>query len=758
MIWQIGVIVVQRVVAWFKSRFTQEEDTNVFSERVATSLRLATVALGFLVNNVSPNPASAVVRAANVLMSAFALVNVAAAIALWRDLHPSQNYCSLMTLVDIAALSTAIYISDGLESTYYVLYFLIIFSIAIRFPMRLGWWFLALVCALYVAVARVPIGSDGFSGPLKALLARLFAFIAAGAFGGMLADRERAERKQRETLEEDLCHRSEELANANRELTKERDRVRTLLSITNELTTSLDLDRVLNRALALINQAMGVRQGSILLLDPETGYLVYRAALGRAEALPREGKRTSFRYGEGLAGWVLQHNESVIITGIDQDERWIVDPLKKGQSQSVLAVPLSTGDDIVGVMLLFHPEPNYFTEDHQELATAAASQITVMVKNTELYRLIRNQAERLGNMLRTQRADASRRLAILESITDGVVVTNIEGKIVSVNRSAQKLLGVTEEEAVDQDVQSLYRNFPADATDHLIEAVSRLTTTGAVRQLPPYAEVLLEQDKQTISARFAPILDEESECQGVVTVLRDITREREIAQAKSDFVSIVAHELRTPMTSIKGYADLMLSGSVGPVSETQAQFLYVIRTNVERLAALVNDLLDISRIEAGRVKFDIRPLQLEEVAHEVVASLQGEITSRNLELELDIPSHLPHAQGDHNRIVQVLTNLISNAYKYTPPGGRIILALHQTNGELQADISDTGIGIAPNDLDRVFERFYRADHDMVRGQAGTGLGLAIAKSIVEMHGGRIWVKSELGKGSTFSFCLPVAEM
>ena len=748
---------MQRVMTWLQSKLALGEDTNVFSERVATVLRLATVALGFLVNNVSPNPIGAVVRAANVLMGAFALVNVAAAVALWRGFRPNQAYCSLMTLVDIVTLSTAIYISDGLDSAYYVLYFLIIFSIAIRFPMRLGWWFFALACILYAAVARMPIGSYGFSGSLKTLLTRIFAFITAGVFGGMLADRERAERKQREILEGDLRRRSEEVANANRNLTKERDRVRILLGITNELTTSLDLERVLNRALALINQAMGVKQGSILLLDPETGYLVYRAALGRPEALPREGKRTSFRYGEGLAGWVLQHNEPAIITGLDQDERWIVDPTKKGQSQSVLAVPLSTGDDVVGVMLLFHPEPNYFTEDHLKLAQAAANQITVMVKNTELYRLIRNQAERLGNMLRTQRADASRRLAILESITDGVVVTDIEGKIVSVNQSAQKLLGVPGQEAVGQDVRSIYRNFPADATDRVVEAVSRLTAADATTPLPSQAEVLLEQSKQAISARFAPILDEECECQGVVTVLRDITREREVAQAKSDFVSIVAHELRTPMTSIKGYADLMLSGAAGPVSDTQMQFLVVIRSNVERLAALVNDLLDISRIEAGRVKFDIRPLHLDEAAHEVIASLQGEITSRNLELELDIPSHLPLVQGDRNRIVQVLTNLISNAYKYTPPGGHITLALHQTNGELQVDVSDTGIGIAPNDLDRVFERFYRADHEVVRGQAGTGLGLAIAKSIVEMHSGRIWVRSQLGKGSTFSFSLPIAE-
>lgn len=739
------------------SKFSQGEDTYVFSERMATVLRLAIVALGFVVNNVSPYPVAAVVRAANLLMGVFAVIYGIALIALWRGFRPSQAYCGLTTVLDIIGLSAAIYISHGLNSAYYVFYFLIIFSVAIRFPWRWGWRFLTLVCVAYAIVARVPLGASASSGQIKALAARIFAFLAAGLFGGLLADRERTERRQREALEEDLRRRSEELAQTNRELTKERDRVRVLLSITNELTASLDLERVLNRALSLINQAIGVKQGSILLLDPETGYLIYRAALGRAEALPRGGKRTSFRYGEGLAGWVLKHNEPVIITGIDEDERWVVDPKKKGQSESVLAVPLSTGDDVLGVMLLFHPEPNYFTQDHLELAQAAANQITGVVKNTELYRLIRNQAERLGSMLRAQRAEASRRLAILESITDGVVVVDVEGKVAVVNRSAQKLLGVTEDEVVNHDAGILCSNFAPEMADSVAEAISRFLDATGAHSYPSQTEILLERDKQAISARFAPILDDNGECQGVVTVLRDITREREIAQAKSDFVSIVAHELRTPMTSIKGYADLLLNGAAGAVSQTQMQFLQVIRNNVERLATLVNDLLDISRIEAGRVKFNIRPLNMSEVAQEVVEALQGEIVRRNLTLELDIPPHLPPVKGDYDRIVQVLTNLVSNAYKYTPPGGRITLSLHPVDGEIQVDVSDTGIGIAPQDVDRVFERFYRADHELVRAQAGTGLGLPIAKSIVEMLGGRIWVKSQLGKGSTFSFSLPLAE-
>jgi len=556
-------------------------------------------------------------------------------------------------------------------------------------------------------------------------------------------------------LEERLEERSAALAQANTSLREERDRVEALYRITQELTASLDLDRVLNRALALINRTIGVPQGSILLLDQETGYLVYRAALGRVEALPRGGKRTAFRRGVGLAGWVLEHGRPVIIERLDRDERWITDPDKKGESQSAMAVPLGTPDDVLGVMLLFHPQPGYFTQDHLRLVTAAATQVTNVIKNTELYRLVRSQAERLGNMVIVQRAEASRSRAILESITDGVVVADADGLVTVVNPAAERLLGVQEEGCIGQPLWTLYARFPPQVVDEVQKIIQKLGVGRPPAQLTLERE--LGREKRILSAHFAPVVTEQEEFSGVVTVLRDITREREIAQAKNEFISIVAHELRTPMTSIKGYTDLILKKAVGPLTEAQENFLRVVKSNVDRLAALVSDLLDISRIEAGRVKLNLQPLRLEEITRDVVSTLERAIHERNLTIEVNIPQDLPWVRGDRDRLVQVLTNLLSNAYQYTEAGGHITVSLHRRDGMVQVDVTDTGIGIAPEDQERIFERFFRADHELVRRQSGTGLGLPIVKSIVEMHGGRIWVKSELGKGSTFSFTLPIAE-
>jgi len=561
----------------------------------------------------------------------------------------------------------------------------------------------------------------------------------------------------RRDLEVRIEERTAELAQANRNLRTERDRVTALYRISSELVSSLELDEVLDRALGLINQAVGVEQGSILLLDTETGYLVYRAALGRKEPLPHGGKITHFRRGVGLAGWVLEHNQAVLITGLEKDERWEVDPEKVGTSQSVMAVPLSSEHLVLGVMLLFHPRPDYFTPEHLRLVEAAATQVTAAVKNYDLYRLVRDQAERLGRALQEKRAEASKNLAILESIADGVVVTDINRQVTVINRTALEMLRLPEQVPAGRSVAWVYQAFAPQTLETVLQAMTSLSTRPmqAASDQATMVQAILERDGVVLQAHFAPVIAGEGEFWGVVTVLRDITREREIAQAKSEFVSIVAHELRTPMTSIKGYTDLVLNGAAGQITDMQNQFLGVVKSNADRLAALVADLLDLSRIETGRVMLKRQSLKLGPVIEEVVQSLQSLIEETRVRVDVQVPTGLPPVSADHDRVVQVLTNLISNACKYTPAKGAVVISVQRADSMLQTDISDTGIGIPAEHMERIFERFERGDHELVRQRPGTGLGLPIAKTIVEIHGGRIWVRSEVDKGSVFSFTLPI---
>ncbi|MFN2298993.1 MAG: GAF domain-containing protein [Anaerolineales bacterium] len=238
-------------------------------------------------------------------------------------------------------------------------------------------------------------------------------------------------------------------------------------------------------------------------------------------------------------------------------------------------------------------------------------------------------------------------------------------------------------------------------------------------------------------------------------------------QAKSEFISFVAHELKTPMTSIRGYTDLVAQGAVGPVSQPQANFLSTIRLNVDRMAALVSDLNDVSRIESGRLKLEFAAVPLAAAVDEVVEALQSQIDAKDQKLTLEIPADLPPAWVDRGRLIQVLTNLLSNAYKYTPAGGALRIAAERSDNRWDAAgppevvhflVQDSGLGISLQEQKSIFQKFFRSEDGKVRDIPGTGLGLHITRNLVEMHGGRIWFESELNKGSTFHFTVPAASV
>ncbi len=560
-------------------------------------------------------------------------------------------------------------------------------------------------------------------------------------------------------MERRVQERTEDLRRALGQLTDERDRVETLFRITSELSASLDLDRVLNRTLTLLTSVIGAPLGSILLVDQQTDMLIHRASLGRTQTLERAdlppgGEPTSYRRNEGLAGWVIQNRQSIIIPDLLADERWFKKPNQRTDYHSVMAVPLMTTDDVLGALLLFHPQPDYFLEGQLRLVEAAARQVAVSINNAELYRLIREQAERLGSMLRVQQEDASKSQAILEAVADGVMVVNAQGRVVLFNAAAERILGARRDEIVGRPTDDLLGLYgPAGIT--WATQLRRWLMSASARSEVPSLEQRLEIEGRHVAVHVAPV-SLSDEYLGTVSIFRDMTKEVEADRAKTDFVSTVSHELRTPMTSIKGYADLLLLGAAGAMNENQRRFLSIIKANADRLSVLVNDLLDISRIEGGRVELDIKPQPLKELIDTVASSLRGKIEEKSLKLMVNLPPTLPQVMADRDRAIQVLTNLVSNAYQYTRPGGNITVTASQAESVVQVDVMDSGIGIAPENQGKVFDRFFRADDPDVQEFSGTGLGLAIVKNLVEMHHGHIWLESELGRGTRFSFTLPAA--
>jgi signal transduction histidine kinase len=236
--------------------------------------------------------------------------------------------------------------------------------------------------------------------------------------------------------------------------------------------------------------------------------------------------------------------------------------------------------------------------------------------------------------------------------------------------------------------------------------------------------------------------------------------------AKSEFVSLVAHELKNPMTSIKGYSELLAKGAVGPITDMQGNFLNTIQSNVERMSTLVSDLNDNSKIEAGRLRLDYKAIELASAVEEVMRSTKRQLDDKKQTTKANISEKLPKVWADPTRLAQILVNLVSNANKYTPEGGQVTVGAERAKNQWDPDgaaevmhiwVQDTGIGINLEDQQKIFQKFFRSDDQKARESPGTGLGLNITRSLVEMMGGKIWFESEFRQGTTFHFTVPVAQ-
>ena len=223
---------------------------------------------------------------------------------------------------------------------------------------------------------------------------------------------------------------------------------------------------------------------------------------------------------------------------------------------------------------------------------------------------------------------------------------------------------------------------------------------------------------------------------------------------KDDFVSLVSHELRTPLTSIKGYVDLLIDGDAGEVTEEQKEFLDIVKSNSNRLVLLVNDLLDVSRIEAGRISLRVQPVDVAGSIDEVATSLRPLMEQKRQSLKLEVPADLPQARADRDRVVQIITNLLSNAQQVHAGRRTVAVRAQAGENEVRVEVSDTGVGLSADERDKLFTKFFRAQNPATQNVSGTGLGLNIVKSLVERQGGRIWVTSEPMQGSTFTFTIP----
>jgi two-component system, OmpR family, phosphate regulon sensor histidine kinase PhoR len=356
-----------------------------------------------------------------------------------------------------------------------------------------------------------------------------------------------------------------------------------------------------------------------------------------------------------------------------------------------------------------------------------------------LGRAFNKMSANLNAMMSSVSSEKSKLQAILATITDGVIITDAKGFLLMANPAAENLFNFTQAKVAGKPLIEVILN-------HQIEEVlKKCLQTGqkSAAQIDTVAGKFL----RTIAIPF-----QTDETPGALLLCQDLTELRTLQTLRREFIGNVSHELRTPLASIKAIVETLLDGAIDePV--VARDFLNQVHTEVDNLTQMVNELIELSRIETGAARLDKQPLDLNQAVQEVADHLAPQAQRKPLTITTQLVESLPRVQADRARVLEVITNILHNAIKFTPAGGRITLTTGLNGNSVEVRISDTGIGISAADLLHIFERFFKADK--ARSSEGSGLGLAIAKHIIQAHGGKIWVQSQEGRGSTFGFSLPI---
>jgi len=362
----------------------------------------------------------------------------------------------------------------------------------------------------------------------------------------------------------------------------------------------------------------------------------------------------------------------------------------------------------------------------------------------QLAESLMEMSEQLEKKIKAITEDKNKMEAILSSMREGVIVFDKNENILLFNSSLYQMLELRSEKHIGRPFWEIISN---NEINSILKQTLKKEDSLSAQVSLLYPETMI------IHIQTAPINDDQGRLLGIVGVFHDITNLKKLEKARSEFIANVSHELKTPITSIIGFVETLRNGAEDDIKKRD-EFLNIIQSQSQRLINLLNDILSLSRIEFREIGMNFQPVSIKEIFDNTRALYKNKIESKKQSLRVDIPSKLPRVLSDPEMIAQAFSNLIDNAIKFTPEKGQIKVTAREIDNFVQIDISDTGIGIAEKHLPRLFERFYRVDKARSREMGGTGLGLAIFKHIIQAHGGKVGVESELGKGSRFFFTLP----
>ncbi len=569
----------------------------------------------------------------------------------------------------------------------------------------------------------------------------------------------------------------------------------TLNEMTRHLTSTLDLSSLLQTILQSATNILNCEAGSLLLVDEQTDELVFRETVG-----PVAGDLVNRRLppGSGVVGKAVRTRQPVIENQPRQSNAWFsnTDQQTGFQTRALLAVPLIFKDRVIGVVEVINRRDGIpFNKDDETLLLAFAAQAAVAIENARLYTMtdqaLAARVEELSVMQRIDRelnasleANLATKIALDWAMRQSRASAGLIGVVNQDRLIVVESQGYETESKIFEDGMNLVEqlNFRKAIESGSPQVVTRQNGGKGILLRDGDFQIIIpvRRENETMALMVLESKGDGHYSEEMLSFLVRLSDHAAIAisnaqlyaavqqanVAKSEFISFVSHELKNPMTSIRGYTELLAAGAVGPVNEAQANFLSTIRSNVDRMSTLVSDLADVSRIEAGRLRLEFKAWDLKEITDEVNRSLKRQIEEKKQRLGVELPDNLPKLWADRTRTLQVLTNLVSNAYKYTPAEGDILVAAEVCENRWDPEgtpqvlhiwVSDNGFGISEEDQQKIFQKFFRSEDTKTRESPGTGLGLNITRSLVELQGGKIWFESEFRKGTTFHFTVPVAE-
>ncbi len=504
-----------------------------------------------------------------------------------------------------------------------------------------------------------------------------------------------------------------------------------LLQISRAITAQLDLTSVLNLVITVAVEMLAGTSGLIALYEEDgNGEPQVRASAG----LPHE-VWLAFEPLLAISPAELLNNATArVLHQLAQNTGL---PLRQ-----VIALPLTFSETPVGVIYVFRAALNVgFSPDDAQVLQAFADQAAIAVSNARLYQRVLREKQRLD--------------ALIEQSADGVLILDNRWRITTFNKTMEQLTGWPRNEALGRPCAEVLAIKNAQGSNICL-------TDCPLQRFPPVKNPVVEGRITTldgrelyVQSRYASQYDLQGIYQEAIVNVRDITEQKHEEELQSTFVSIISHELKTPVSIIKGYAGTLRREDAQWSGEILQEGLRIIEEEADRLAQQIQGLLDVSRLQAGGMRLEITDWSFINLAQEITQSFALQ-TEKPFTFELRFPDDFPFVHADYERIRMVLTNLVSNAVKYSPNGGTIRVGARSDGENALVFVSDQGSGIPSEEQERIFDRFYRVDNRLRRETQGTGLGLYVARAIVEAHGGRIWVRSQLGRGSQFFFSLPLA--